>query len=133
MTRLITLAIVVLTALASFGLYQLSYDVRRLEDELGELNRAITQDRENIMVLEAEWSFVTRPDVLQERTAKLLDLKPTTPKQIISATDIPTLQERLKVSNQPSLVAAPGRAAPKARPPAPAMPAVAVAHREGAQ
>ena len=136
MTRLITLAIVVMTAAASFGLYQLSYDVRRMEDELSELNRAITQDRENILVLEAEWSYLTRPDVLQDRATKLLELKPTSPKQIVGAQDVPTLQERLKVTPQPSIVSNRPAAKPAARPAVAATPVASVAtggeHRGGA-
>jgi hypothetical protein len=127
MTRLITLAIVVMTAAASFGLYQLSYDVRRMEDELSELNRAITQDRENILVLEAEWSYLTRPDVLQERATKLLELKPTSPKQIVNAQDIPSMQERLKVAPAPSIVSSRPGARPPARPAVAATPVASVA------
>lgn len=128
MTRLITLAIVVMTAAASFGLYQLSYDVRRMEDELSELNRAITQDRENILVLEAEWSYLTRPDVLQDRATKLLELKPTSPKQIVSAQDVPTLQERLKVTPQPSIVSGRPAAKPAPRPAVAATPVASISH-----
>jgi hypothetical protein len=104
MTRLFTLGILALTAISSFALYQLSYDVKRLEDELAEINRAIAQDRENMLVLHAEWSYLTRPDVLQERAAKLLDLKPTAPKQIVTAAEVPTLQERVKVQPQPPVL-----------------------------
>ena len=98
MTRVLTMAIVLLTAVASFGLYELSYEVQRLEDELSELNRAITQDRESMLVLQAEWSYLARPENLQGRAARLLELRPMTPKQVVNLADVPGLQERLRVS-----------------------------------
>ena len=107
MTHILTFAIVLLTAVASFGLYQLSYEVQRQEDELSELNRAITQDRENMLVLQAEWSYLARPDNLQARAARLLELRPMMPKQVVSAADLPTLQERLRADpNAPAVASA---------------------------
>lgn len=107
MTRIVTIAIVLLTAGASFGLYQLSYEVQRQEDELSELNRAITQDRENMLVLQAEWSYLTRPENLQGRAARLLELQPMTPRQVVNTSELPTLQERVRVnSDVPAMVSA---------------------------
>ena len=97
MTRLLSLVVIALGGAAAVGLYQLSYDVQRLEDELAEINRAVTQDRENILVLEAEWSYLTRPELVQARAVRNLDLRPTMPSQIVTADRIPTLQERVKV------------------------------------
>jgi len=112
-----------MAAAASFGLYQLSYEVQRLEDELSELNRAITQDRENMLVLQAEWSYLARPENLQGRAARLLQLQPMTPKQVVTLADVPSLQERLRVD--PAAPALASAKSPKAvKPPVPVFPVV---------
>ena len=113
MSRSLTVIAVAVTAAISFGLYQLSYEVQHLEDELAELSRALVQERENIAVLQAEWAYLTRPEALQDRAQRLLDLQPVTPNQIVDVGDLPTRQERLKLDG------APGVTEPDAMPPRP--------------
>jgi hypothetical protein len=72
----VTLVALVLVAAVSFGLYQLKYDVQRLEAELAGLNRELIGEREAIRVLEAEWSFLNRPQRLQDLAARHLELAP---------------------------------------------------------
>lgn len=127
MTKYITAIVVLIAAAASFGLYQLSYEVQRLGDELVELNRAVMQDRESILVLSAEWSYLTRPAGLQDKAARLLELRSVSPKQVQSLADVPTRQERLKqdATPQPTVIAKNGKPAPAPKQPqALALPAV---------
>ena len=77
MRRALICAALVLTAAVAHGIYQLKYDVARLETELTRLDRDLMAEREAIGVLEAEWSYLNRPERLARLAARHLDLKPT--------------------------------------------------------
>lgn len=89
MSRVLTLLAIILTAVVSYGLYHLSYEVQRLEEELIDQNRALLRDREAIQVLNAEWTYLTRPEALQVRAQRNLQLQPLLPKQIVGIDQIP--------------------------------------------
>ncbi|WP_341913161.1 hypothetical protein [Ferrovibrio terrae] len=114
MSRGLSLIALLLLAVVSFGLYQLSYEVQRLEDELIELNRALGQERETIGVLQAEWSYLSRPDYLQGKAQRLLEMRGTTAKDIIAIESLPWRQDR-------------GQSAPAPVTPVPALPPLAAA------
>jgi hypothetical protein len=94
MSRGLSLIALLLLAVVSFGLYQLSYEVQRLEEELIELNRALSQERETIGVLQAEWSYLSRPDYLQDKAQRLLEMRSTTAKDIATIEALPWRQDR---------------------------------------
>jgi len=58
------------------GLFVVKHRVQELEDRLAELNRAIAEDREAIHVLNAEWSYLNRPERLEDLGRRLLGLQP---------------------------------------------------------
>ncbi len=95
MSRSLSFIALLLLAVVSFGLYRLSYEVQRMEDELIELNRALARERETIGVLQAEWSYLSRPEYLQDKAERLLDMKPATAKAITRIEDLPWRQDRL--------------------------------------
>lgn len=76
MRRSVTLVALVLAAAASYALYQLKYDVQRLEGELEALNRDVMAEHDAVRVLEAEWSYLNRPERLQRLAARHLELGP---------------------------------------------------------
>lgn len=120
MSRGLSILALILLAVVSFGLYQLSYEVQRLEDELIELNRALSQERETIGVLQAEWSYLTRPEYLQDKAERLLQMRPTTAKDIAAIEALPWRQDRGQTE--------PGEALPPAKAaPVPALPPLAAA------
>jgi len=124
MSRGLSIIALLLLAVVSFGLYQLSYEVQRLEEELIELNRALSQERETIGVLQAEWSYLSRPDYLQDKAQRLLEMRSTTAKDIVAIEALPWRQDRGAPNpQQPAPALPPMAAAPV---PAPAQP-VAVA------
>lgn len=94
MSRGLSLIALLLLAVVSFGLYQLSYEVQRLEEELIELNRALSQERETIGVLQAEWSYLSRPDYLQDKAQRLLEMRSATAKDIVAIEALPWRQDR---------------------------------------
>jgi hypothetical protein len=97
MTRLLSAFALALAGGMSFGLYQLAYEVQRLEDELAELSRAVAQERENISVLHAEWSYLSRPEALQDKALRHLEMVPLTARQIVGLAELPVRQERLRL------------------------------------
>jgi hypothetical protein len=128
MSRGLSLIALLLLAVVSFGLYQLSYEVQRLEEELIELNRALSQERETIGVLQAEWSYLSRPDYLQDKAQRLLEMRGTTAKDIVAIEALPWRQDRgVPNQQQPApAVSAPALPPMAAAPvPAPAQPVAA--------
>lgn len=95
MNRLLTAAFIALTALVSVYMYFLAEEVRGLEGDLARLNRTLIEERENINVLEAEWAFVARPEVLQDKAQRHLALAPVRADQIISLNQLPRREDRL--------------------------------------
>ncbi len=58
MIRPSTLLIVLLAVSLSLTLFTVKYQVQDMEDQLIGLNRSITDDRQAIHVLKAEWSYL---------------------------------------------------------------------------
>ncbi|MCF8469011.1 MAG: hypothetical protein K9G33_16565 [Sneathiella sp.] len=85
----LTILSLVLVSVVSYGLYQLSYEVQKLEKDLGSLNENIVENKETIRILKAEWTYQNRPDVLQALAAKYLPLLLIAPYQVAGITDVP--------------------------------------------
>jgi len=114
--RSVTLVALVLAAAISYGLYQLKYDVQRLESELQGLNRELIGEREAIRVLEAEWSFLNRPQRLQELAARHLDLAPAV---VDRAAALERLPYRPGGDGPPAVALLPSPSSPPSSPPLP--------------
>lgn len=79
----------VLVIVVGYAMFQVKYEVMRQEDTLAQLNRQITEGRERIRVLDAEWSYLTRPDRLNRLAARHLDLSPIGSAQIVALSAVP--------------------------------------------
>ncbi|MBK1666812.1 hypothetical protein CKO28_01985 [Rhodovibrio sodomensis] len=73
----------------ALGLYQVKYEVQRLEEELQQVRSDIRQDRVALHVLEAEWAYLNRPERLQRLASKHLDMGPTGARQVAAVTALP--------------------------------------------
>ena len=73
---------VAVSALLSVGVYAMKYEVERLDDQVAAVQRKIAAQEETLLVLEAEWSFLNRPERLQELANRNLSLKPVAVRQI---------------------------------------------------
>lgn len=62
--------------LVGTGLFLVKHQVQELEERLTTLNRSITENREAIHVLNAEWSYLNRPERLEKLGRKLLGYEP---------------------------------------------------------
>ncbi len=78
-----------LPAIVTIALLLVSYQVQSLENELERLEREAIEQQEEIHVLNAEWSYLNRPERLTRLASKHLDLAPMTPRQLHTFTYAP--------------------------------------------
>ena len=89
MIRLGTLLWALLVGVSGYIMFQVKYQVVRLEDELVRVDRLIDADREQIRVLDAEWSFLNQPARLAELAKRHLALSPITPIEVTRLDQLP--------------------------------------------
>ena len=90
MLRLATLFWLLLVATAAAGMYAVKYRVQGLEHALVKLDKATIAEQREIRVLDAEWTYLNRPETLARINARFLSLVPITAQQLrISVTDVP--------------------------------------------
>ena len=69
--------------LASIGLFNITFKVEKLQDELSGLNKQILQEQKAVHVLQAEWSYLSRPERIEALSQRLLPhLQPPTALQV---------------------------------------------------
>ena len=89
MKRVVPVIGVLFFGCVAFGMYHLAYEVKRLEDQLITYNRALLREREAIDFLQAEWSYLSRPDRLQASAARHLTLQATPLHRLQRIEDLP--------------------------------------------
>jgi hypothetical protein len=95
-------AVMRLLSLLAFGflsglvilIYDMKFETRRLEDRAAQLERAIEDEKDNIALMRAEWSHVSRPDKIETLARDVLKLEPAKAEQMISQADFQTLLAR---------------------------------------
>ena len=122
-----TLIWAVLAIAAGFGLFQVSYRVASLEEELNKVNRQIVDERERLHALQADWSYLTNPARLADLARRHLPLQPLAAEQMIRIEDLPLRLAPLVAESDGFQQAEPAppleAAVASATPPAPAEPA----------
>jgi cell division protein FtsL len=88
MLRAFNAILVVAVLISAFVLYSLEHAIRGEERNIAKLESQIANERETIALLNAEWSNLTRPERLQMLAEKNLGLKPVSPDQYVSASDL---------------------------------------------
>lgn len=78
------------------GLYQVKYEVQRLEEAVREVHQSIESDKRRLRVLEAEWSYLNRPSRLSRLAEAHLDMGPMQAKQITEVDALPPRIDRDK-------------------------------------
>jgi hypothetical protein len=86
--RLVNGVLVTGLVVSAYFLYALEHKTRSAERELVLLGAEIGDERENIKLLTAEWSMLTRPDRIEHLAAKHLKLGVVGPLQRISESEI---------------------------------------------
>lgn len=78
-----------LAAVAGAVLFETSYEVQEMEEELASLNRQIVHEQEAIQVLRAEWSFLNDPTRLENLARAHTDLRPAEARQFLALDVVP--------------------------------------------
>ena len=73
---------------SGFVLYSLEHSARGYERQITKLKSGISEGRESIKVLGAEWSSLTRPDRLQKLVQDNLKLQTVTASQFVSESEL---------------------------------------------
>lgn len=88
MTRFAATWLIAVTA-AALGLFYVSHTVERLEQELAREQRAILEHQEAIHVLQAEWSYLNRPERIADLAQRFLALAPLSAGHVVGIKDLP--------------------------------------------
>jgi hypothetical protein len=89
MIRPATLILFVLSVVSGGVLFGVAFEVSALEERLFVLNKEITDDRDAIHVLRAEWSYLNQPERLEGLSQRYLELQPLEGGQIAVIATVP--------------------------------------------
>src|SRR5579871_4537084 len=87
--RFSTIVWMVLLVVAAFGLYMVKFRVQALKAEVGTTEQRLREEKKNLHVLTAEWTFLTNPERLRTLSDKYLTEKPTRGEQLADFTSFP--------------------------------------------
>jgi cell division protein FtsL len=87
MHKLFNAMLVMAVLVSGFMLYSLEHATRGTERDIARLEGKISDEHEEIKLLSAEWSSLTRPDRLQHLAAEHLKLDTIAPSQIVRMED----------------------------------------------
>jgi cell division protein FtsL len=90
MIKMLNAFLVCCVLAGGFVLYSLEHDTRGLERAIARTQKSISDEREQIKMLNAEWASLTRPDRLQKLAEEQLKLEPVTASQIVTIADLPS-------------------------------------------
>lgn len=80
---------IVLSVIAGIALFQVTYRVQVLEEELARVNQEILRERETLHVLRAEWSYLNEPGRLSKLARRHLELAPLQASQMADVESLP--------------------------------------------
>jgi cell division protein FtsL len=72
-----------------YAMFQVKYEVMQQEQTLAGINKQIADDRDQIRVLNAEWSYLTRPARIEELNARFFHLGNVNAAQILPLDAVP--------------------------------------------
>ncbi len=68
-------------------IYDMKFETRRLENRAAQLERAIEDEKDNVALMRAEWSHVTRPERVEKLSREILNLVPVKSSQLVNQRD----------------------------------------------
>ncbi len=117
MLRLSTWLWLAVVGAVGYGMFQVKYQVMQLEDELGRVNRGIDADRDQLRVLNAEWSYLNQPARLDQLSQRFLKLRPITRIELGSLDQVPFRAGAPGAPQAPAGPVQPSASAPSPSPP----------------
>lgn len=94
MLRAFNVALLVVVLGLAFVLYSQEHRMRAGERAFAKLDHQITEEREMIRLLEAEWSYLTRPERIERLAREHLGMGPLVPAQVVPEAAISRIPER---------------------------------------
>jgi cell division protein FtsL len=88
MVKVFNAFLVLCLLVSGFFLYSLEHSTRGLERQIAKLKNNISGEREQIKLLNAEWSSLTRPERIQKLAEEKLKLQSLTASQIVTVADL---------------------------------------------
>ena len=88
MLRAFNVGLIVVVLGLAFVLYSLEHRMRAGERTLAKLDNEIRQERELIRLLDAEWSYLTRPPRIERLAREHLAMEPLVPAQVVPEAEI---------------------------------------------
>ena len=89
MIRAGTILWLLLVVAVGYAMFQVKFEVMQQEETLARLNKEIADSREQIRMVDAEWSYLARPDRLKRLAARYLNLAPIAAAQIAELNTVP--------------------------------------------
>ena len=89
MIRFLNFILVLSVIAGSIVLYDIKYRAEAADRLAKKLERQIADEQDGIRVLRAEWSYLNQPERLQTLATRYTELKPLSPSQIGSFSDVP--------------------------------------------
>ncbi|MEM7619955.1 MAG: cell division protein FtsL [Pseudomonadota bacterium] len=84
MLRILNSILAVVICILSVFLYQLKYESRQLDKRAKDVTQKISEERDTIAVLRAEWSLLIRPERVEKLAQQHLGLKTLNAKQVVT-------------------------------------------------
>jgi len=94
-----------------YAMFQVKYEVMQQEQTLAGINKQIADDRDQIRVLNAEWSYLTRPARIEELSARFFHLGNVSAAQILPLDAVPERADAGATLAPPPVTANPNAAA----------------------
>ncbi|NKB54877.1 MAG: hypothetical protein GKS00_00920 [Alphaproteobacteria bacterium] len=92
-----------IAGLASVALFNITFKVEQIQDELNVLNKQILQEQKAVHVLQAEWSYLSRPERIEALSQRLLPhLQPPTAQQVGNMESLTAAVTAARVTSNPA-------------------------------
>ena len=83
MLRFVNICLVLGLVALAYGIYQVKYEARALDEHIVVLTKQIEKERDALAVARAEWSLLNRPERIQRLAKKYLQLAPAQARQLV--------------------------------------------------
>ncbi|HEY1096459.1 MAG TPA: hypothetical protein VGF14_04395 [Alphaproteobacteria bacterium] len=101
MKNWILLTAIIALVVTGSSVFVIAQRMHHAETQLFAMNREIKQERENLRVLQAEWTYLNNPDRLEKLATTLFQLQPIDGKQYVALANMPTTEqmEQIELAN----------------------------------
>jgi len=89
MTRYLNIAVILALIGSAVYAYTIKYQTAFRAEQIVKTKLEIKAERDLIAMLRADWSYLTRPERMQELSSRYLDLQQLAPDRLLFATQLP--------------------------------------------